>query len=389
MTKRKNLISKRTGVGDHMSYDWVTKKWLPNANPYIDVVGINKDTGEEELGNCIKNQYKEVDWVKNIIRAPYWQSVGKKKSLYQYFVDSKDIRKPNEKNGYTEDELYKLASGDMQFDFDDLNDELINDLKNAFNECCHNPCYNWFEYSWSGHGCHIRVYVKLKLYTKLEWGFWYIHLLNGILLHTKNTEEIIKHIDWSCATITRGFAIPYNEGGVIENPNYDENKIVIINNEDELDNIFQNVSYKWYDELYDRFIKKFVTPDKKKKLQQMGLINDNGQWKFTYSMEQAWEFDESHPIVSGEIYNYNWRLSLVTTLMGVFNKDIEIVRDICKVIYRYIEPYKNHTYEEMIGNEFEYKILKRANFELEPNHAILKELWDDWGLKITIRRRIL
>lgn len=384
MKERRNLISKRTGIGDHMIADEVTNRVFPKAERYIDVVN-NKN----ELGECIKNQYVTINWIKELIGTETWKYVGKEKALYQYFIDCDDIRKPNEANEYSEEELYKISSGDMQFDFDDLSDELIEDIKNSFSICCKNPCYRWFEYSWSKHGCHIRIFVKLNIYSKLEWGFWYIHLLNGILLHAKNVDEIIKHIDWSCATVTRGFAIPYNEGGVIENENYDEDKIICIKDEDELDDIFQNVSYKWFDKLYDVFIKKFVKPDKKKKLQKMGLVSDNEEWKFSYSMEQEWEFDENHPMVNGEAYDYNWRLSLVTTLMGVFNKDVEIVKNICRVIYQYIKPYKNHDYEEMIGDEFDNKIMKNANFNLEPSHTILRELWKDWGLKITIRRKIL
>ena len=289
------------------------------------------------------------------------------------------------------EELYEVASGDMQFDFDDLTNELIKDIKQAFIICGKkNPCYHWFEYSWSGHGCHIRVYSKLYMKTKLEWGFWYIHLLNGILKYVsdKNRQTIIEHIDWSCATITRGFAIPYNEGGVLMGETYNEGNVVCVKNEDELDKIFKNVSFEWYDELYEYYTKKFINPHKKKQLIKMGIINEDEGFKYNYSMEEDWEFDENHPMVDGELYNYNWRLSLVTTLMGVFNKDKDMVRDICAVIYKYIKEYKNHTYEEMLYDELEHKIFNRANFDLEPNHEILKELWNDWGLKIVIRRKI-
>lgn len=382
---RRNLISKRTGIGDHMPADKVTDICFPHIDRYMDIINSNN-----ELGECIKNQYVSIEWIKKIIGTNNWKYVGKNKSLYQYFVDSDDNRKPNEQHGLTEEELYKYASGDMQFDFDDISDCLIEELYKSFMICGEkNPCYHWFETSWSGHGCHIRVYCKLIMKTRLEWGFWYVHLLNGILKHVEHIDEIIKHIDWSCATVTRGFAIPYNEGGVKTNPNYNEDKIIGINNEDELDNLFNKYSYQWNDDLYDYFIKKFVNPKKKKELQKIGLIPEVEGNKYLYSMDEDWEFDENHPIVSGEIYNYNWRLSLVTTLMGVFNRDIDLVKEICSVIYRYIGEYKNHTYEEMIGNEFENKILKNANFDLEPNHAILRELWDDWGLKISIRRRIL
>lgn len=386
MQERRNLISKRTGIGDHMQADIVTDNIFPKAEKYIDIVNTDKN----ELGECIKNQYVTIEWIKTLIGTNYWKYVTKNRSLYEYFVDCDDIRKPDEQHGLTEEDLYMNASGDMQFDFDDISQELIDDLYEAFNICSSkNPCYHWFEKSWSGNGCHIRVYAKLIMKTKIEWGFWYIHLLNGILKYCNKVEDIVPHIDWSCCTITRGFAIPYNNGGPKIGAGYNEDRIFGIDDEDKLDKIFNSVSFQWRDELYNYFLKKFITPKKKKELTQMGLISDHEGYKYTYSLEQEWIFDENHPKVSGETHNYNWRLSLVTTLMGVFDKNVEIVRSICSILYRYIEEYKNHDYEEMIGNEFENKILKRANFELEPNHHILRELWNDWGLKITIRKRII
>lgn len=382
---RRNLISKRTGIGDHMISDEVTRKYFPNASAYMDIINCE----DERLGYSIKNQFVSIDWIKELIGNKEWEKVGKEKSLYEYFIDCDDIRKPNEKNGYNEEQLYKIASGDMQFDFDDINENQIADLFNAFNICKEkNPSYHWFETSWSGHGCHIRVFVKLIMKTKLEWGFWYIHLLNGILKYVED-KTLFEHIDWSCASITRGFAIPYNEGGPKISKYYNEEKIIGIRNDDELDKVFKHVSYQWQDELYDYFVKKFLTPKKKKELQNMGLVSNPEGYRYVYTMEGDWDFDENHPMVDGEYYNYNWRLSLVTTLMAVFNKDTEIVRNICSVIYKYITEYKNHTYEEMIGNEFENKILRRANFDLEPSRTILAELWKDWGLKIKISPRIV
>ena len=390
---RKNLISKKTGMGDHMIADKVTDIIFKNQPKYIDT--INTDN---ELGQCIKNQYVTIDWIKNIIGNPHWANVGKEKALYEYFVDDGDLNKPNLKNTENEDEdiLYLRASGDMQFDFDDLTDEQIEDIRKSFIICCKKSSYHWFEYSWSHSkqhdlsGCHVRVYAKLSMKTKLEWGFWYIHLLNGILKHVsnKNRDEIIKHIDWSCCSVTRGFAIPYNKGGVLMNNNYNEDDIISIENEDILDKLFHELSCEWFDELYEYFIKKFVKPKKRKELEKLGLLNENEGFKYRYSMEEEWLIDDNHKKVDGSIYNYNWRLSLVTTLMGVFNKDKEYVRKICAVIYKFIKPYKNHTYEEMLNDELERKIFNRANFELEPSHEILKELWNNWGLKITIRPNI-
>ncbi len=373
-------------MGDHMSADMITDKVFPKVNKYLDTIN-----SEGDLGYCIKNQYVTVEWIETLIGTKEWKYIGKDKSLYEYFIDCDDIRKPNTVHGLTEEQLYQYASGDMQFDFDDLNEEQNKLLYESFVICSEkNPCYNWFETSWSGKGCHIRVYVKLKMKTKLEWGFWYIHLLNGILkYYSGDIDEIVEHIDWSCCTITRGFAIPYNEGGVKKSRYYNEDKIIEINNEDELDKIFQNISFDWNDNLYNYFVSKVVAPKKKKELQHMGIISEKEGYKYRYSVEEEWELDENHPIVSGEDHDYNWRLSLVTSLMVVFNKDIEVVREICKYIYKFIGEYKNHTYEEMIGNEFDKKIIPKANYELEPNHHILKELWNDWGIKITIRKNIL
>lgn len=398
MQERRNLISKRTGIGDHMGADIVTDSIFPNVGRYIDVIKVEED-GTKKLGECIKNQYVPVNWIEKLIGTKEWQYVGKKKALYEYFVDTESIMKPNLENYPDQESMYKAASGDMQFDFDDVTDDMINDLKNAFMLASEkSPVYRWFEYSWSHNekdnelsGCHIRIYVKLGMKTKLEWGFYYIHFLNGILKYVsdKYRNEIMLHIDWSCCTVTRGFAIPYNEGGVLLSNNYDENKIKVIDNEDELDRAFNYVNSEWFDELFEYYMRKFVGPKKKNELVKMGLVIKNDEWKFRYSMEDDWIFDENHPFVDGEDYNYNWRLSLVTTLMGVFDKDKERVRAICAVIYKYIRPYKNHTYEEMLYNELEHKIFNRANFELEPSHDILHELWEDWGLKIRIRRNIL
>lgn len=389
MKTRKNLISKRTGMGDHMIADDVTDKVFPNVEKYIDII-----SSEGKLGDCIKNQYVTVDWIKTLIATKEWKYITKEKSLYQYFIDCDRIIKPNSQNieeGEDETILYQYASGDMQFDFDDLTNEQIEAIKEAYIIVAKKSAYyRWFEYSWSYHGCHVRIYAPLYMKTKEEWGFYYIHLLNQLLKHIdeKHREVIMLHIDWSCCSITRGFAIPYNDGGVIYNEWHSEDELHTIQAEAELDKAFQHVQSQWYDELFNYYYKRFIKPKKRKELEAMGLVNDDHQWKYRYSMEEEWNFNENHPMVSGEDYNYNWRLSLVTTLMGIFNNE-EIVRNICSVIYQYITPYKNHTYEEMIGNEFENKIIKRANFELEPSHIILKELWNDWNLKITIRPRIL
>lgn len=392
MQKRKNLISKKTGIGDHMTADFATDIIFNKAERYLDVINVDGD-----LGQCIKNQYVSVEWIKEIIKTNEWKHIGKEKALYEYFVNDDSLMKPNLVNDEDTEVMYKRASGDMQFDFDDLNDDIIENIKEAFIIVAKkSPYYRWFEYSWSHckqhelSGCHIRIYVKLFMKTKIEWGFYYIHLLNSIIKYVdeKYRDKVINHIDWSCCTVTRGYAIPYNEGGVIENIWHDEDEIQIIENEDLLDKKFKQVNALWYDELYNKFMKSFVTPKKKEELKKLGLATDNDKWKYRYSMEEDWIFNENHPMVDGEVYNYNWRLSLVTTLMGVFNNDKDIVRKICAVIYKYIKPYKNHDYNEMLYNELEKKIFNRADFSLEPSHTILKELWNDWGLKITIRTNI-
>ena len=395
---RRNLISKRTGIGDHMIADGVTDILFPKAERYKDIVMSDTQNDETKEGECIKNQYVSVKWIKTLIGTKEWKNVGKVKALYEYFVDDENIMKPNLVNDEDEDIMYKRASGDMQFDFDDLEDYIIEDLKRAFLEASKkNPAYHWFEYSWSHagphelSGCHIRIYVNLNMHSKLEWGFYYIHYMNGILKYVNDEyrNKVIEHIDWSCCSVTRGFAIPYNEGGVFMGYTYDEDKIKSFEDEESLDKAFKHFNGTWYDELFEYFVKKYVNPNKKKELEKMGLLKETGDWHYIYSMDEDWNMNENHPLVSGEEYNYNWRLSLVTTLMGVFNNDRDIVRNICSVIYRYIRPYKQHTYEEMMNFELEKKIFKRANFDLEPSWDIIKELDENWGLKITRRPRIL
>lgn len=397
---RCNLIGKKYGIGDHMPADKVTDILFPKAQKYTDITKRRDDVNDEpeKYGYCIKNQYVSINWIKQLIGTKGWKDVGKEKALYEYFVNDSSLMKPNLENDSDEDYMYTRASGDMQYDFDDLEDYIIEDIKRAFLEVSKkNPSYNWFEYSWSHcnpehqlSGCHVRIYVKLNLKTKVEWGFYYIHFLNGLLKYVNEEYRniVIEHIDWSCCSVTRGFAIPYNEGGVFMGYSFDENKVKGIQTEDELDKLFRHVNASWYDELFYYYTNKIIKPIKRKELEKLGMLKQDGEWSNIYSMEDDWEFDENHPTVSGEIYNYNWRLSLVTTLMGVFNKDKEIVRSIVSVIYKYIRPYKQHTYEEMIGNELEKKIFRRGNFELEPSHEMIKELRDNWGLKIKISKNI-
>lgn len=397
---RYNLIGKKYGIGDHMPADKVTDIIFPNVVKYEDIIKRGDDvTGEpEKYGSCIKNQYASINWIKTLIGNEHWKGVGKEKALYEYFVNDSSLMKPNLENDLDEDYMYTRASGDMQYDFDDLEDYIIEDIKRAFLEVSKkNPSYNWFEYSWSHSnpehelsGCHVRIYVKLNLKTKVEWGFYYIHFLNGLLKYVNEEyrNTVIEHIDWSCCSVTRGFAIPYNEGGVYMGYSFDENKVKGVKSEDDLDKLFKHVNCSWYDEMFYYYTNKIIRPNKRKELEKMGFLRTDDEWSNIYSMEDDWEFDENHPTVSGEIYNYNWRLSLVTTLMGVFNKDKDIVRNIVSVIYKYIRPYKQHTYEEMIGNELEKKIFKRGNFDLEPSHEMIKELSENWGLKIKISKNI-
>lgn len=397
---RCNLISKKYGIGDHMPADKVTDILFPKANKYNDIVKKKDElSGESErYGDCIKNQYVSVEWIQKLISTPEWKGVGKEKALYEYFVHDSNLMKPNLENDSDEESMYSRASGDMQYDFDDLEDYVIEDIKRAFLEVSKkNPVYRWFEYSWSHSkpehtlsGCHVRIFTKLCLKTKVEWGFYYVHFLNALLKYVNEEyrDEVIKHIDWSCCSVTRGFAIPYNEGGVFQGYSYDESKIKGVSSEDELDKLFKHVNCSWYEELFDYYVNKIIKPYKRTELQKMGLLKKDGEWSHIYSMDKDWDFNENHPKVSGEIYNYNWRLSLVTTLMGVFNNDKEIVKGICSIIYKYIKPYKQHTYEEMIGNELEKKIFKRGNFTLEPSHEMIKELRENWGLDITIKPNI-
>lgn len=397
---RCNLISKKIGIGDHMPLDNVCRILFPKAEVYEDVVKRKDEVNgeDEKIGKCIKNQYVSVDWIQKLISTKEWSGVGKEKAVYQYFVNDFSLNKPNLENDPSEEYLYTRASGDMQYDFDDLEDYVLEDIKRAFLEISKkSPVYRWFEYSWSHNnpnhtlsGAHVRIFTKLNLKTKVEWGFYYIHFLNGLLKYVNEEyrDIVIEHIDWSCCSVTRGFAIPYNKNGVYLGYSYDESKIKGIESEDELDALFKHVNPSWYEELFDYYVNKIIKPNKKVELQKMGLLKKDGEWSYTYSMEDDWCFDENHPLVSGEEYDYNWRLSLVTTLMGVFNQDKEIVTRICEVIYSYIKPYKQHTYDEMINNELKKKIFKRGNFELEPSHEMIKELRENWGLNIKISKKI-
>ena len=127
MQKRKNLISKKTGIGDHMTADFVTDIIFNKAERYLDVINVDGD-----LGQCIKNQYVSVEWIKEIIKTNEWKNIGKEKALYEYFVDDDSLMKPNLVNDEDTEVMYKRASGDMQFDFDDLNDDIIENIKEAF-----------------------------------------------------------------------------------------------------------------------------------------------------------------------------------------------------------------------------------------------------------------
>lgn len=387
-----NLISKPYGIDDHMPADKCTDLIFPQSEKYMDIVKrANEETGEEEeYGPCIKNLYKSDEWIKALIKTEQYSYVGKDKSLYLYCIDYDGICKPTGIN-FSEEELYKLSNGVFYFDFDHIDKQLICEIKMAFDKAKRkNKCYQWFEYSWSGHGCHIRCHVNFVMKSKLEWGFYYFHLLNGIVnnVYIDYRQKVIESIDWRCATITRGFSIPYNKNGVYESEFYDPEEISPITTIEELEKVFNYYKETWEDEIYEHFLNAFVKKEKNRQLKLLFKDIDNEKgWKYRYVFDN-WDFNVDHKMVDGETYDYNWRLSLVTTLMGVFNKDKNMVRDICKVIYKYIKPYKNHTYNEMINNELERKIFNRANFDLEPSHNILKELWDDWGLQVKIYKNI-
>ena len=91
---------------------------------------------------------------------------------------------------------------------------------------------------------------------------------------------------------------------------------------------------------------------------------------------------------SGELFDYNWRLKCVTALMSIYDGDKEKVREACKYIYSYIKPYKNHTYEEMLNDELENKILRNGNMTLTPSNEVIEDLENYFGFEFDTTRKV-
>ena len=370
-----NLLGKRTGIGDHFRADRWTHIMFPDAVEYDDIVNNDGD-----IAKCIKNRYVTDEWLKAWIKCPANKEIGKPNAFYVYNIEYDGIDKPAEKYINEEDIikqeciLYERANGIMYIDFDNIDKNIVEVIEKCFIDVSERiKTFQWFERSWSGEGCHIRINTELKLYHKVEWMFIYMYHLDILL------KEINKYIDtsmwttnnvidWSCASISRGFAIPYNENGVVENIHFDKNKFVEYNNADELNYIANYFMQTWDENIYNKFLAKI-----NKRQHKQSRISK------TYSVKNIHE--KYHRMVDGEQFDYNWRLKCVTTLMALYDNDKDKVRTACGYIYNFIKPYKNHTYVEMIGNELENKIFRNADFTLGINHMIINDLEKHFGFE--------
>ena len=367
-----NLISKRTGIGDHFRADKFTNIMFKNASVYMDTVNNDGD-----VKKCIKNQYVSDEWLVEWIKCNANKTLGKDNAFYVYNVDYDGIHKPNLKSTddplLGDDHLYNYSNGVMYFDFDNIgkeNVELIRDCFNIISKKHH--AFQWFETSWSGEGCHIRTQFELKFKKKTEWMFLYMHFLNIIML------EVSKHIDtsewydnntidWSCASITRGFAIPYNENGVTYNENFDKTNNMY-DSADDFNMVGNYLMQIWNSNILEKFHKKIG----KKKQCKSKLLK-------SYAVTGI-DTSKAH-MYDGEMFDYNWRLKCVTTLMGIYDGDKDKVRTACKYIYSCIQPYKQHTYNEMIHDELEYKIFRNGNMQFGIFHSIIKDLREYFGFE--------
>lgn len=376
--KNKNLISKRVGICDHMPANKYTRIVFNKATEYWDLV--RNPTPDEDIekcyGRCIKNQYVNDEWLCDWIKSSTNKRIGKNNAFYVYNVDYDGIIKPMDKYMHDEKLLYQYANGVMYYDFDNLNPDIVDDIQQCFlNTCNKHKNFQWFERSWSGNGCHIRLKFDLKLHHKVEWMYLYMHYLNIIIneiskvIDVSNWNETV--IDWSCATIERGFAIPYNENGVIMNEQHDSS--VNYNDIEEFNMMANWFIPTWNDYIRERFFKKIDKPMTKKRALKS---------KYTVTSVS----DDGLNTYQGEKFDYNWRLKCVTTLMCIYDGDKDKVREACKHIYQHITPYKNHTFDEMIGNELEEKIFRNGNMELGVSHEIIDDLRNYFGFEFGIHK---
>ncbi len=368
--QKRNLISKRIGICEHMPANKFSRLVFKDADEFDSTINNNGD-----IGRCLKNQYRSDDWLCAWIKCDVNKLMGKTNAFYVYNVDYEDVVKPLKKY-LNEDRLYEIANGVMYFDFDNINDEnVIETVKNCFIEVgkkYHN--FQWFETSWSGKGCHIRLNFDLKIHHKVEWMYLYFYhldiLLKEIKKHICIDDWIEKVIDFSCASITRGFAIPYNENGVVKNE-YFNSEITQYESVEEIQLEANMCCPIWEDGLLDKFLKLI---DKQK--------HNERPFKSKYNVKSI--IPENAKQQSGEMFDYNWRLKCVTTLMAIYNGDKDLVREACKYIYSFITPYKTHTFDEMLYDELENKIFRNGDMTLNASNEIIFDLEKYFGFEFEL-----
>lgn len=376
----RNLISKRIGINDHFPIDCYSKAMFPENKIYNDIIKNKTETEPENYGDCMNNIYRSDDWLKCWIKHEWNKSIGKENAYYVYCIDYSGIGKPSKK--YVDEKnidiLYERANGAMYYDFDNIGKENVDIIRKCFlNVCNKYNAFQWFETSWSGNGCHIRIEVQLKFYNRIEWQFIYMYyldiLMKEISKHIEDTDKWYTDntIDWSCATITRGFAIPYNENGVIENEHFELSSFPYktLKELEVLINAYA-LGY-WHNEIKTKFLK------------HINHYNNNYNNKFIskYNVESI----DINKVTeqSGERFDYNWRLKCVTTLMNIYGGDKDKVRNACKFIYHFIKPYKNHTYKEMIEDELENKIFANGDMTYNASNDIINDLNKYFGFNIS------
>ena len=367
----RNLISKRTGIKDHFYIDKYSSQIFKDNEVYTDIIKNEDNEGKDKYGPCMKNIYKSDEWIKAWIKCEVNKVLGKDKAYYVYNVDYEGIEKPCCKYLEEKDKsiLYERSNGVMYYDFDHIGKDIVEIFSKVF---------QWFETSWSGNGCHIRVNYNFKFNSILEWQFVYMYYLDILIKEMSNYTDVSTWyddgtIDWSCATITRGFAIPYNQQGVKENQDFDRNSTIEYSTKEEL-NILANCyafGY-WEKQISDKFLKNIGY--------KKNDYNKNKKFIEEYYVDGI-DINKAE-YVEGEKFNYNWRLKCVTTLMNIYEGDKDKVREACKYIYTLIKPYKNHTYKEMLNDELENKIFRNADFSLEPFTSIINDLNKYFGFNI-------
>lgn len=377
----KNLISKRIGIDDHFPIDKYSVAMFPNNPVCIDVIKNATDSESENKGKCMKNIYKSDEWIKCWIKHKWNKEIGKLYAYYVYNIDYDGIGKPVKKyiENNNENILYERSNGVMYYDFDNIGKETVDKIRKIFIILGEKyKCFQWFETSWSGNGCHIRINYDMKFHNKIEWQFVYMFYLDIIMKKLKTIIDVStwyddNTIDWSCATITRGFAIPYNENGVVENKYFNKESLPY-KTKLEL-NILINAYTNdyWEKEIINKFMHNIG-------IKQYQNTDINSKFKNTYYVK---DIDMSKvKEQNGEKFDYNWRLKCVTTLMNIYEGDKDKVRNACKYIYSFIKPYKNHTYEEMIGNELENKIFANGDMTYNASNEIIDDLNKYFGFNI-------